>query len=41
MVKPYEVKTEITPPKNTYKLTIPDTFVPIENPIGHLHRGAL
>ena len=41
MVKPYEFKTEITPPKNTYELAIPDTLVPIENPLGHMHRGAL
>ena len=41
MVKPYGVKNEIAGMKNTYELTIPDTLVPIENPIGHLHRGAL
>ena len=26
--------------KNTYELTIPETLVPIGNPIGHLHRPA-
>ena len=25
----------------TYELAIPDTLDPIENPIGHLHRGPL
>ena len=41
MVKPYGVKNEIAGMNNTYELTIFDTLVPIENPIGHLHRGAL
>ena len=40
MVKPYGVKNEISPMKKTYGLAIPETLVPIENPIGHLHRPA-
>jgi hypothetical protein len=40
MVKPYGFKNEINPVKNTYELIIPETVVPIENPIGHLHRPA-
>ena len=41
IIKTYGVKNEIAGMKNTYELTIPDTLVPIENPISHLHRGAL
>ena len=40
MVKPYFFKTEINPVKNTYELTISETVVPIESPIGRLHRPA-
>ena len=40
MLKPYEVKNETNPVKNTYELTIPGTLVPIGNPIGYLHRPA-
>ena len=36
----FERKEEVMR-KNTYILAIPNTFVPIENPKGHLHRGAL
>ena len=39
MVKHYGFKTKMNPVKNTYRLTIPDILVPIENPIGHLHRA--
>ena len=38
MVKHYGIKNEINNVKNTYALTIPDNLVPIENPIGYLHR---
>ena len=37
MVNPYGFQNEINPVKNTYELTIPETLVPIENHIGHLH----
>ena len=40
MVKTYGFKNEINPVTSTYELTIPETVVPIENPIGHLHRSA-
>ena len=33
-------QNETNPVKNTYELTIPETLVPIGNPIGHLHRPA-
>ena len=39
MAKPYGFKIENNPVKNTYELTIPETLVPIANPIGHLHRA--
>ena len=40
MVEPYGFKNEINHVKNTYELATPETLVPIENPIGHLHRPA-
>ena len=39
MLKFYGFQNEINPVKNTYELTIPETLVPIANPIGHLHRA--
>ena len=40
MVKHYGFKNVMSPVKNTCELIIPETLVPIENPIGHLHRPA-